>query len=173
MDPFDAAAKAHRDAVAAFAATATQLTPDAWNAAPAPDKWSPAQVAEHLRLTYTIVRAELEGRGGFRIRTSWWQQRLFQWFYLPRILARARFPRGVPAVREIRPGPGPYDRTRMLEDLASESEVFLTQVRGIIGSNRLVSHPFLGRLDPMSGLQLVTQHMRHHHAQLPGGPAVG
>lgn len=46
---------AHGRALAAFAARARAVPPDDWNRSPAPGKWSPGQVAEHLRLTYLVV----------------------------------------------------------------------------------------------------------------------
>jgi len=157
---------AHREALQAFVATAEGLTADAWNARRPGDKWSPAQVAEHLRLTYAIVLAELAGRGGFRIRTKWWQQRFFRFLYLPRILERGSFPKGVPATREIRPGDGPFDRSTLLAALQREGEELLQTIDGGDVANPSVTHPFLGKLGPVDGMRFLTQHLRHHHAQI-------
>ncbi len=155
----------HREALREFVETASQLSPDAWNSAPAPEKWSPGQVTEHLVLTYQIARGELAGREGFRIRTSWWRQRFFQWLILPRILD-GRFPRGVPAVREIRPGPGPYDRAAQLRAMTDDGAHFIREMSSVLGQARKFTHPFLGKLDPPTAFRLLTQHLRHHRKQL-------
>lgn len=155
----------HREALLAFIATAEGLSIDDWNAARPGDKWSPAQIAEHLRLTYVVVRAELAGQGGMQVRTKWWQQQLFRILFLPRILKQGRFPKGVRAMREIRPAGGPFDRAQVLAGLQREGEGFIASVRTSTGKER-VTHPYLGPLGVDDGVRFLTQHLRHHHAQL-------
>lgn len=167
-DGFGDACAAHRAALGSFVAAAARVPEAQWNRASAPGKWTPAQVAEHLRLSYAAVQAELDGRQGFRIRSSWWKQRLYQLLFLPRILRQGRMPRGVPAVREIRPADGPYPQRELLDALSAEGERLLGrlgEIRGERGAR--VSHPFLGRLTIIDGLQLSTHHIRHHQGQLP------
>jgi hypothetical protein len=162
----------HRKALDSFIATAGALPHDAWDARRSGDKWSPAQIAEHLRLSYATVRAEVEGRGGFRVRTKWWQQRFFRVLYLPKILRRGSFPKGVPATREIRPGDGPFERRELLDALRSEGERFLTSATSERIVNARVTHPYLGKLGLVEGMRFMTQHLRHHHAQIvPAGDA--
>lgn len=170
--PLAAEVEAHREALGAFIATADGLPGEAWNARRPGDKWSPAQVAEHLRLSYEIVHAEFEGRGGFRVRTKWWQQRLFKILYLPKILRRGSFPKGVPATREIRPGDGPFERRELLDALRVAGERFLATATSERIVNSRLTHPYLGRLGLVEGMRFMTQHLRHHHAQIaPAGAA--
>ena len=157
--------EAQREALAAFVATAASLPPNAWNAAREGDKWSPAQVAEHLRLAYVTLRAELAGQGGFRIRTKPWQRWLLRFTHLRRILRTGRFPAGVPATREIRPPAGPYDRDELLSALRAEGERFEQAVAAAPMGSR-ITHPFLGRLALRDGVRFTAQHIRHHHAQI-------
>lgn len=164
---FDAALATHRGALDEFIAVAARVAPSAWNASNHPDKWTPAQVVEHIRLSYVMVRDELEGDGGFRVRTSWWKQRLMQWTYLRRILRTGRMPAGVPAVREIRPPEGPYDQRALLDALRAEGTRVLERVAALGASSPvMVSHPFLGKLHLTEGVNLSTHHMRHHQGQL-------
>ena len=156
----------HREALLAFIATAEGMSGEAWNAARPGDKWSPAQIAEHLRITYTQVFAELAGQGGMRVRTKWWQRRFFRFVYLGRILNQGRFPEGVRAVRELRPGDGPFDRAQTLAALRSEGDAFVASVRTSRTGNARVTHPFLGPLGLDDGVRFLTQHIRHHHAQV-------
>jgi hypothetical protein len=166
---FASAAAAHRAALSAFIAAAERVPAPAWNASSHPDKWTPAQITEHLRLSYTTVRSELAGTGGFRVRTSWWRQRLMRLLYLPRILREGRMPRGVPATREIRPSGGPFAQRELLEALREEGEALLGQLEARQKTGEVtVTHPYLGKLNLLEGLGLSTTHIHHHRKQLPG-----
>lgn len=156
----------HLEVLDGFIRAAEQVPADAWNRAPADESWSPAQVAEHLRLTYVVTRPELRGGQGFRVRTSRWKQWLFQFLFLRRITEQGRFPANVPAVREIRPAPGPYDRAALLAALRDEGEQFDREFAAVRDADVRLSHPFLGRLKPADALALTTQHIRHHEKQL-------
>lgn len=158
----------HREALAEFVATAEALSEEAWGAPRAPGKWSPGQIAEHLRLTCETMHAEIERRGGFRVRTGWLRQRLLRLVLVPRILRSGRFPEGAPAVREIRPDAAVTpDRPGTLAGLRERADAL---TRGLAatdpGQVGAVSHPFFGRLDPLQGLALATVHVRHHHRQI-------
>jgi len=156
--------EAHRQAVVHFVAAAECVDAAEWNAQRRAGAWSPAQIAEHLRLAYVTVCAGLHGRPGFRVRTNWWQRRLLRLFYLRAILDEGRFPRGVPATSETRPGSGPFDRSLLLADLRREAEEFMT----VVASSRSVSitNPLLGELALLDGIRLLTQHVHHHRSQL-------
>src|SRR4030095_8755207 len=101
---------AHRASVDEFRDAASAVDPADWDAQPGAEKWSPGQIAEHLRLTYEVLLRELGGGTGMRVRLPWWQRGLLRATVLRRIVARGTFPSGAPAVREIRPGAGPFDR---------------------------------------------------------------
>lgn len=160
----------HRRALADFVATAEEIDPGEWDLPAQEEKWSPAQVTEHLRLSYAIVCSELAGRGGPRIRTRRWQRLLFRLLYLPRILKRGRFPQGVPAIREIRPAPGPFARQELLAAFGDEGERFLAAAGSAAADGgATISHPFLGPLTLVEGVRFMTRHVRHHQAQIAGG----
>jgi len=171
---FDAAVAAHRQALTAYIASATQMAATRWNAARDVGKWSPAEITEHLRLSYVPAIAELAGQGGFRMRTPRWQQLLLRLWYLPRILRRGRMPTGVPAVREVRPGNGPFDQHALLLALQAAGEQFLDALGAARSRpSQRVTHPFLGKLTLAEGLGLSTAHLRHHHQQLDGAAGTG
>jgi hypothetical protein len=162
--------RAHREALRAFIDDSNAVPLEAWNEARAIDKWSPAQVAEHLRLTYTTLLDELEGRGGFRIRTRWWQRWLIRVRYLRSILQEGRFPAGVPATREIRPAAGPYDRQGLHSALIRDGESFIRAVENA-PSDSVLTHPFVGQVALLDGMRFATQHIRHHHKQIAPAPS--
>lgn len=162
----------HRGALDDFVAIAEAIAPADWSSPVQETKWSPAEITEHLRLSYVAVRAELAGKGGLRIRTRWWQQRLFRLLYLPGILNRGRFPRGVPAIREIRPTSGPFERQQLLAAFREEGERFLDAAGSAAAGGATISHPFLGSLSLVEGIRFMTRHVRHHQAQIvPAGRA--
>lgn len=157
----------HRRALDDFLASASAVPAAEWNSPRAPDKWSPAQVAEHVRVTYGTVLSEIGGGQGMRLRTSWLKRTLLRRLVMPWMLRTRRFPRGAPAVREIRPGVGPFDQAEVLAGLRAEGDRFLTTVAALdLGRFAGITHPFFGRMEPVAGLRLLTLHTQHHQAQL-------
>ena len=157
----------HADSVDTFISAAEATPASAWEMPLAEGKWSPAQVAEHLRLTYQAAGGELAGEAGIRIRTSWWLRLLLRLRILPAILRNGRIGDGAMAPHELRPGPGPFARDATLADLrqaAAAAEAGLTaRVRD--GSAGLTHHVF-GRLPPAQTLRFLTVHNLHHARQL-------
>lgn len=87
-----------------------------------------------------------------------------------RMLRGGAFPKGAPAVRELRPGAGPFERQATLAALGALSEDFV----GEIAAHReaRLSHPFFGKLGPTAGLRVLAAHNRHHQKQLPAATEV-
>jgi hypothetical protein len=158
----------HRRALEEFLATSEALPDATWHAPRANGKWSPAQIAEHLRLTCDTVQAEVERRGGFRVRTSWLRQRLLRLLVLRRMLRTRRFPQGAPAVREIRPDAAArYEQRQTLDGLRRHADSLVAALSGVDPATYTgVTHQFFGTLAPLQGLELITLHVRHHHAQV-------
>lgn len=158
----------HKAALEAFVADAASLEPAIWASPRAEGKWSAAEVSEHLRLAYTTILAELEEKGGFRIRTRWWQRLFLRLFYLPGILRTGRMPRRAPAPREIRPANTAYDRPSTLDHLRREGDRFLEAMTAIdLSTFKGLTHPFFGKLAPFASIRIITIHVRHHHEQVP------
>ena len=163
----DAAIKAHAAAVESFLVAARAVPDDAWERPMARDKWSPAQVAEHVRLTYTVVQNELAGGSGLRIRTPWLVRQLLRMRILPRILATGKLPAGARASSEIRPGDGPFQRAPLLQALqvaASSAEGSIARRWGE-GSAGITHHIF-GRIELPRAIRFITVHTAHHTRQL-------
>jgi hypothetical protein len=155
----------HRASVREFVATAGTVEEERWERPAAPGKWSPSLVAEHLRVTYEVLLRELGGGSGIRIRLGWWRRTVLRATVLPRIVARGRFPAGAPAVREIRPGEGPFDRAATLSGLETLATELGQQLEARPGVS--LSHAFFGKMTAPVGLRVLAAHNRHHAAQLP------
>jgi hypothetical protein len=166
-DAFAQAADEHRRAVEACAAAIRTVAVEDWETAPGPKKWSPAQIAEHLALSYDPLISELDGGPGMRIVVPWWKRRILRWRFLSRILA-GTFPPGVPAPREIRPAttaPSPGAGAQRLKECAG---VFVDRfARAHAAGRARVTHPYLGTLADAVALRFLTSHTHHHRRQLP------
>jgi hypothetical protein len=169
---WDERVRAHQGAVARFVETAGKLDDVAWHARPAPDKWCPGQIAEHVALTYLKLVSELARPGrGMRARLPLWKSALLRWRLLPGILRTGRFPEAR-AVREIRPPDTPRTKAAVLDALQAEAARFeagLTQARD--RGEGALTHPYFGRLAPHKMLGLIAAHTEHHRRQLPGASA--
>ncbi|MFN8669096.1 MAG: DinB family protein [Gemmatimonadaceae bacterium] len=157
----------HASAVADFLDAARAIPDDVWERPLSSGKWSPAQVAEHVRLAYVIIQNELAGGTGLRVRTPWWLRMVLRWRLLPRILATGRLPAGAKASSEIRPGNGPFPRAPLLDALqvaanvAEESIVRRWDERGAG-----ITHHVFGHVEIPRAMRFLTVHTTHHTRQL-------
>jgi len=150
-----------------FLEHARRVPASEWETPLSPGKWSPAQVAEHLRLTYEVIGRETAGGPGIRVRTSWWLRMILRLRHLPSILTLGEIPGGALAPRELRPGPGPFEREPLLLALqasASGAEAAMTGSGGKGASG--ITHHVFGRLRPSEALRFATVHNQHHTRQI-------
>jgi hypothetical protein len=154
----------YRDASAAVVATVMQVAPADWHRPVAPGKWSPAEITEHLRLTAAALRREIETGEGMRVRTSWLRRMVLRVLFLRKILVTGRFPDGAKAVRELRPGGGPFDHQATTSALGEELRAFERALTSTPGAR--VTHPLFGVADANTALRFSTVHLLHHRDQI-------
>lgn len=165
LDP-QAARSRHQSAVASFLVQARAVSATDWERVSDPAGWTPAQIAEHLRLTYVVVGEGIVRGGGLRVRSAWWIRPLLRWRFLAGILEQGRFPRSK-APREIRPGNGPFARDAVLAGLEAASAAVETRlVERWSDPECRVTHHVFGAMSPPEGMRLVTVHTEHHTKQL-------
>lgn len=164
---FEPLRASHQTAVATFISRAEALSPADWDAPLAPGKWSPAQVAEHLRLSYAVLGGEADGGEGLRIRTPSWMQPWLRFRYLRPILSTGSLPTGARSPREARPGDGPFDRVATLAALAAAAAAFEDAIaRRWDNRSAALTHHIFGRMPVRKGLRFATVHTQHHTRQI-------
>ena len=167
--PHDAATARtdHQRAVTEFVAAAQAVPAERWERKPDETHWSPAQIAEHVRLTYEVVGEQFRGGPGLRVRTSWWMRALLRWKFLRGILEDGVMPKGARAPREVRPGDGPFERESLLAALQRSANATEDRVLEQWKDPRItMTHHVFGKLDPAQGARLLTVHTGHHAEQL-------
>jgi hypothetical protein len=157
----------HRAAAAAFCAAARALPDAAWTAPLREGGWSPAEIAEHLRLTYVQVIHELGGGAAMAPRASQAWQRLFRWVVLPHILFHRSIPVRARAPRETRPTLAVVDREALLAEFEMSARDF---ERGAEPAAQRGSpsftHPYFGAISPLKAVRFVAIHIDHHRRQI-------
>lgn len=166
-----AAERAHAECVAAFLVAASLVPDGKWRVPLGDGRWSPAQMVLHIEQSYRLGADALRGRGGMQLRSS----ALASWFgrtvMLPLMTLTRRFPKGVPAPREVRPDAAAAhaaSRDELTARVLAAAADALAALRAAVdgGSATRVTHAYLGALDPFQTLQMLNAHTRHHAALL-------
>ncbi len=157
---------AHAESVRGFLAAEARLGPARWAEPIGPGKWTVGQIAEHLRIAYVEVLAELREGRTMRLKFSRLMRFVLRHTVLRKLLG-GEFPRGAIAPREVRPGATPADREGTLAALAALTAEFEEE----LGARRhradcRVTHPYFGSVDPARAIRFLEIHNRHHTSQL-------
>jgi len=167
-EQWQSALKQHADSIRSFADTAAAIDESVWLRSISAGKWSPAEIAEHLRLAYEVLLREINEGAGLKIRTNWFVRQYIRLAILPGIFKRRRLPTGAKAPREVRPTKVIEDRSEALRQLLALAEQFeaeLSKRRHAKGTH--LTHHLFGRLNILQGLRFCAIHVDHHCRQLP------
>lgn len=165
-DPLSRALREHGDALAAMVDILAQIEADAWDRPWGIGKWTPAQVAEHLVLTYEESIRDLTGEAMARARVGPRWQRALRTFLLPHILFHRSFPLRALAPREWRPEGSGIDAATAVAALPDAAERFEAEVARAYEQARALNHPYFGPVDALRGLRLAAVHLEHHRRQV-------
>ena len=164
---WDDAVDEHREALAAFLDAAEQLRDDAWSAPWGPGKWTRAQVAEHLSLTYEAAIREITTGEHVRVRVTGVRQRLLRWVLMPHILFHRSLPVKVVSPREARPAEVTAPRAKVLRRLRDLGERYEAEMERAIGSGGgTLTHPYFGTIPPVKAMRFMAIHIEHHTRQI-------
>ena len=158
----------HQVALAAYLDAAERVPEAAWTRPYAPGRWTPAEITEHLAMTYRVFIGEVNGGPAMKLKLTPFRRRMLRLLMLPHMLFHRTFPRRAPAPREVRPGEGPFPpraealaRMRALGE-AIEREAERARAAGMKG----VSHAYFGTIDLTRGMRLCAVHLEHHTRQV-------
>ena len=156
----------NRDAVDAFIATARTVPPSAWTTPPAPGKWSPGQVTEHVAIAYERSREILNGKFSGRSMPRALRPLIRILAFNP-IIRTGRFRPGVKAPAPFQPTASPASITDLAARLRGAAAAFEADVETAAEEGRTtVNHPFFGRVAIVDYARLQAIHTRHHAQQL-------
>jgi Protein of unknown function (DUF1569) len=161
------AAADHRGAIEDVVSAIESVEVSVWMMARQPGKWSPAEIAQHLVLSYEPPLAELEGGAGYAVRLPWWKRAVLRRRVLPQILVQGKFPPEAPAPREARPKNGIASPEEAVQRLRESAGRFALRISEAHASRRVrLTHSYFGKLTAPQILRLMAVHARHHSEQL-------
>lgn len=170
------AERQHIEAVAAFLVAASLVPDEKWRRALGESRWSPAQMVLHIEQSYLLGVDALRGGPGMQLRRSPLVSWLSRVVMLPLMSVTGRFPKGVPAPREVRPDADAAhmaSRDALTARVQSAATAMLVALREALdgGDRARLTHAYLGALDAYQTLQLLNAHTRHH-AKLLAPPKI-
>ncbi|MBV9669466.1 MAG: DinB family protein [Acidobacteriales bacterium] len=145
----------------------TEITEQELASRPNPDKWSVAEILEHLLLSYTgTIKAcsRVQAAGKSLATGVTWKQRLGQWY----VIRLGRMPEGRKAPKGVEPI-GRFPATTLPELVLStmdELERTLMQCTTRFGDAKVIDHPVLGALSAAEFQKFHLIHGRHHIKQI-------
>ncbi|HET9065317.1 MAG TPA: DinB family protein [Gemmatimonadales bacterium] len=154
-----------------FIDRAAVLSPTRWNQPIGAGKWSPAQISEHVRLSYVVIGQELAtGSGGLPLKVPRWLRPWLRFRYFGRILRTGKMPAGARAAREISPRGSSFDQQATIAGLR-EAAVALEEAVAARWDDPAAgfSHHVFGHVALSDGWRFAVIHTDHHRGQLPGG----
>ena len=163
-DPWERPSRENRAAVDAFLRAASRIPAAAWHLPLRPGGWTPAQVAEHIVLSYEVCLGQLGGDPPMKRLLGPAKQAALRWVLLPHILFHRSFPVRAGAPREVRPrGPG-IEQPALEPRLRAAAERLDRDVR--FSPLPRILHPYFGPLRLPLAMRLVAVHTEHHTRQL-------
>lgn len=162
-----AAVDEHHVALAAYLDAAERLSDEAWTRPWKPGKWTPAQITDHLGMTYRTLIQEARGGPGMKMKLTPFRRRLLKTFMLPHMLFHRTFPRAAPAPREVRPQGDGLPRPQALAELRVLGEEMEREAeRARAAGVQHVTHAYFGPIDLTRGMRLAAVHIEHHTRQI-------
>jgi hypothetical protein len=162
----DKGIRRNREAPSRFLSLADRLSPAEWNQPVAPGKWSPAQIAEHLALTYEISSQALQGTSSLPALPAPVRPFL-RWMVLLSI-KKGQFPPRGRATKGMIPSATAIDREKVLPRLTMAVDTYTAECTAAEKAGReAFVHPAFGRIRVVDYLLFNDLHTRHRTSQIP------
>jgi hypothetical protein len=164
MQDLDDSLAAARAAVEAMIQTVSHAATQ-WAAPPAPGRWSPAQVVEHVALALEASADDIAGRPSRFPNLPRPIRFLARTFFFDRVLRTGAFPKGKtnPAMN---PASGPPTPAAGVARLEAAWERLSATCATAAAQNHQMTSTLFGRVRLVDYIRFQTQHTQHHHRQL-------
>jgi len=160
------------DVLAANRATVIDLVAAAersaatWTTPPAPGKWSPSQVVEHVARGLDEGANVVSGAPSIPMPPAF--LRLVARLFFYRILKKDAFPKGFKAHKAMNPTSGPATPAEARVRLEEAFARFDQECRRRVGSGQHVVSTGFGTVSVEDFVRFNAIHTRHHCKQMPG-----
>jgi len=157
----------HSRAVARFLTAAKELSAAQWRAPIGDDKWTPAQITQHVTQSYDVLTRQLRTGTGLRVQTGWLLRQVLRVVVLRPIMWTRRLPPGAKAARELLPGETDLGQEEALARLGAAVAGFEHELQARRDEAGLqLTHHIFGSVEAVKGLDFVAVHTEHHARQL-------
>ncbi|OGU01308.1 MAG: hypothetical protein A2085_07945 [Gemmatimonadetes bacterium GWC2_71_10] len=140
-----------------------------WTPPVRPGKWSPAEVAEHIAMSYRQTTELIGGKGGGGFpKVPGLLRPLVRRLGFAPVLKTGRFGRPVKTFKSLTPTdvPGtPDEAARRIRDALAAFEATVREQDGAA-----IQHPSFGTVRAADYIAFQAYHTTHHQAQLTAGP---
>lgn len=164
-----AAIEKHRTVIADYVQAASGIDEQAWRLPVAAEKWTPAQITDHLILTYEMLGKQIRGEQSLKMQYNFPLRQILRLTILPKIYRTRQLPRGAKAPPEIMPEDSKMPRQTALENLEELSDAFENEILSRRDDKKFrLTHHVFGDLKPLKAIDFIAIHTEHHARQLPG-----
>jgi hypothetical protein len=166
MADVNSALRANHDAIAELIAAADRCEA-VWTASPAPGKWSPSQIVEHVALSLMESANRVSGMPSRLPTLPSFLHPLVRAFLFKRVLKKGTFPKSR-TNKAMNPASGPATPAEARIRLESALAQFDRACRACASAGGTVASPAFGTVSVEDYARFIEVHTRHHHKQMPG-----
>ena len=138
-----------------------------WTTPPAPGKWSPSQVVEHVARGLDEGANVVSGAPSIPLPPAFLRP-LLRLLFFNRILKKAAFPKGFKAHKAMNPPNGPATPAEARVRLEGALARFDDECRRRVASGQHVVSTGFGTVSIEDLVRFSALHTRHHCKQMPG-----
>ncbi len=163
-----AAIEKHRAVIADYVEMASRIDEQVWRLPVTAEKWTPAQITDHLILTYEMLVKQIRGEQSLKMQYGFPLRQILRLTILPKIYRTRQLPRGAKAPTEIMPEDSKMPRQTALAKLGELSGEFENEILSRRNDNKFrLTHHVFGAIKPLKGIDFIGIHTEHHARQLP------
>mgnify|MGYP001482836246 FL=1 len=157
---------ANRQSTANFAAAARSVAPARWSQPVAPGKWTPAQIVEHVAISYEVAARALAGDSSMGSAPRFLRP-IIRALGFNGVLRKGAFPTKQKGPRVFAPSAAPPVLEGGITRLEQAVATFEAKAREMEhGGTHEFEHTFFGRLAVADYVRFSELHTKHHQQQL-------